>query len=66
MTSLATKLLEDFQSLPPEEQLLVRERVLRLTESRQREALERLHGASAGKNALKTLLADRSRENRRG
>jgi hypothetical protein len=66
MTVTASKLLDDFQTLSPEEQLLVRERVLSLTESIQRNAMDRLRGASAGKKLLDKLIeqraGDRSRE----
>ncbi|HTE95536.1 MAG TPA: hypothetical protein VK678_18795 [Bradyrhizobium sp.] len=62
MTAIATKLLDDFKKLPPDEQLLVRDRVISLAEARQREALERLRGASAGKGLLAKLPAERARE----
>jgi hypothetical protein len=48
MTAVANKLLDDFKKLAPEEQSIVRERVISLTEVRQREALNRLRGSSAG------------------
>jgi hypothetical protein len=66
MTAIAAKLLDDFKKLPPDEQLLVRERVISLTKARQAEALTRLRGASAGKGLLEKLLADRVRERARG
>jgi hypothetical protein len=66
MTVTASKLLDDFQALSPEEQLLVRERVVSLTENLQRSALERLRGASAGKALLSKLLTDRAGERARG
>jgi hypothetical protein len=66
MTSVAAKLLDDFETLAPEEQLLVRERVISLTESIQRKAMERLRGASAGKELLAKLLEDRAGESARG
>jgi hypothetical protein len=46
--------------------LIVRESVVSLTEVRQREALNRLRGSSAGKGLLDKLLADRARERARG
>ena len=66
MTAIAIKLLEDFKKLPPDEQLLVRDQVISLAEARQREALDRLRGASAGKGLLDKLLADRAGERARG
>jgi hypothetical protein len=66
MTAVANKLLDDFKKLAPDEQLMVRESVISLTEIRQREALNRLRGSSAGKGLLDKLLADRARERTRG
>ena len=66
MTAVANKLLDDFKKLAPDEQLIVRERVISLTEARQREALNRLRGSSAGKGLLDKLLAERARERARG
>jgi hypothetical protein len=66
MTAVANKLLDDFQKLAPDEQLIVRERVILLTEDIQREALNRLRGSSAGKGLLDKLLADRAKERARG
>jgi hypothetical protein len=66
MTAVANKLLDDFKKLAPEEQLIVRERVITLTGACQREALKRLRGSSAGKGLLDKLLADRARERARG
>jgi len=60
MIAIATKLLDDFKKLPTDEQLLVRDQVISLAEARQREALGRLRGASAGKGLLDKLLADRA------
>ena len=54
------------KKLAPDEQLIVRESVISLTEVRQREALNRLRGSSAGKGLLDKLLADRARERARG
>ena len=65
MTAVANKLLDDFNKLTPDEQLIVRERVISLTELRQREALNRLRGSSSGKGLLDKLLADRARERTR-
>jgi hypothetical protein len=62
MTAVAAKLLQDFQSLAPEEQLLVREHVVSMPESVQRQALERLRGASEGKKLVARLLEDRAGE----
>ncbi len=45
--------------------MVVRQRVISLTEGRQREALQRLRGSSAGKGLLDKLLADRLRERAR-
>ena len=58
MTAVATKFLDDFKKLPPEEQVFVRDEVILLTEARQREALKRLRGASQGKGLLAKLLAE--------
>lgn len=66
MTSVAERLLNDFETLAPDEQLMVRERVISLTEKTQREALNRLRGASAGKELLTKLLDDRAGERARG
>jgi hypothetical protein len=66
MTAVANKLLDDFKKLAPDEQWIVRESVVSLTEVRQREALNRLRGSSAGKGLLDKLLADRARERARG
>jgi hypothetical protein len=66
MTAIANKVLDDFKKLAPDEQLIVRERVISLTEARQREALIRLRGSSVGKGLLGKLLADRARERARG
>jgi hypothetical protein len=66
MTAITDKLLDDFKKLAPDEQLIVRERVISLTEARQREALRRLRGSSAGKGLLVKLLADRAGERARG
>ena len=60
MTSAAAKLLDDFETLAPEEQLIVRERVISLTEKIQKDALDRLRGASEGKELLAKLLGDRA------
>jgi hypothetical protein len=51
MTAVANKLLDDFKKLAPDEQLIVREQVISLTEAGRREALNRLRGSSAGKGA---------------
>jgi hypothetical protein len=66
MTSVAAKLLKEFETLAPEEQVLVRERMITLTESNQQKALERLHGASSGKQLLSKLIEDRAGERARG
>ena len=62
MTACANKLLDDSNKLTPGEQMLVRERVISLTEVHQREALARLRGSSTGKGLLDKLLADRAKE----
>ena len=62
MTAVANKLLDDFKKLAPDEQLIVRDSVISLAQVRQREALKRLRGSSAGKGLLDKLLADRARE----
>lgn len=66
MTAAVEKLLRDIESLALEEQLLVRQRLIRMTESVQRKALEQLRGASQGEHLLDKLLADRTRERERG
>jgi len=65
MTTVA-RLLSDFEKLAPEEQLLVRERVIHLTEGIQQKALQNLRGASEGKKLLSKLLIDRTAERERG
>ncbi len=65
MTSTAARLLDDFQTLAPAEQWMVRERVLSLTEHLQSEAVRRLHGAGAGRALVARLLADRAGERAR-
>jgi hypothetical protein len=62
MTAVVTKLLDEFKKLDPDDQLILRDRVLSLTAARQREALNRLRGVSAGKGLLAKLLNDRARE----
>jgi hypothetical protein len=66
MTAVADKLLDDFKKLPTDEQLIVRDKLITLTQVRQGEALNRLRGSSAGKGLLDKLLADRARERARG
>ena len=66
MTAIATKLLDDFDKLAPDEQAIVLQKVISRTEASQREALSRLRGSSAGKGLLEKLLADRARERVRG
>lgn len=62
MTAVAAKLLDEFKTLATDELLLVRDQVVALTEERQREALNRLRGATKGKGLLTKLLADRDNE----
>ncbi len=66
MTTLAERLLSDFKTLAPEEQIWVRERVISLTQSIQEKALQNLLGASKDKQLLSKLLADRAGERARG
>ncbi len=66
MTAVATKFLDEFEKLTPDEQLLVRNQVISRTEARQRAALQRLRGADKGKGLLAQLLADRAKERARG
>ena len=66
MTAVATKLLDEFKKLPPDEQLIVREQVISLTEARQHAALTRLRGCSAGEGLLEKLLAARAEERASG
>ena len=66
MIAVAGKLLADFKKLAPDEQWIVRDRVISLTEVWQREALNRLRGSSAVKGLLDKLLADRAKERARG
>ncbi|MDA1275794.1 MAG: hypothetical protein O2960_17380 [Verrucomicrobia bacterium] len=66
MTISATRLLTEFEKLAPDEQSIVRERVVSLTQNRQREALMRPRGASRGKGLLAKLLAERAKESARG
>ena len=62
MTAVTAKMLDEFKKLAPDEQVLVRNQVVSLTEARQREALTRLRGASTGQGLLAKLLAERARE----
>ena len=62
MIASATRLLNEFEKLAPEEQLIVRKRVVALTQDRQRQALNRLRGASRGKGLLANLLSERAKE----
>ncbi len=62
MAAVAAKLLDEFKTLATDELLIVRDQVLSLTEARQREALNRLRGASEGKELLAKLLAGRDKE----
>jgi hypothetical protein len=66
MTAMAERILAEFNSLDPQEQLLVRDRVLSVTQERQREALERLRGSGKGEHLLEKLLKDRAEERARG
>ena len=66
MTAIATKFLNEFEKLAPEEQVFVRDQVAVRTEARQREVLKRLRGSSKGKGLLAALLADRAKERARG
>ncbi len=66
MTAVAARLLDEFEKLAPEEQLLVRERVISLTESVQHKAIQYLRGASQGKGLLFKLLIERAGERERG
>jgi hypothetical protein len=66
MTTVAARLLRDFEKLAPEEQLLVRERVISMTESIQQRAMQSLRAASEGKQLLSELLVDRVGERARG
>ena len=66
MTTVAAKLLDEFAKLTPDEQMIIRERVISLTETSQYEALNRLLGASAGKGLLGKLLTERARDRFRG
>ena len=65
MTAIAAKLLDDFETLAPDEQLIVRERVISLTEQLQRNTMKRLRGSGAGKGLVDKLLADRAGERTR-
>ena len=66
MTATATKFLDEFEKLAPDEQVLVRDQVASRTEARQRGALQRLRGADKGKGLLAKLLVDRAKERARG
>jgi hypothetical protein len=61
MTAVATKFLDEFKRLAPDEQVFVRDEVISLTEARQQEALKRLRGSSKGKGLLAKLLAERAK-----
>lgn len=65
MTSMAAKLIDDFKALPLDEQLVVRERVISLTEKHQLEALDRLAGSTIGQDLLAKLIAERTKERAR-
>ena len=66
MTAIATKFLNEFEKLAPDEQVLVRNQVISRTEPRQRAALKRRRGADKGNGLLAKLLADRAKERARG
>ena len=62
MTALAHKVIDEFKSLPPDEQLVVRDEVVSLTRARHIEALERLRGVSRDEELLAALLSDRAKQ----
>jgi hypothetical protein len=66
MTAMAERILAEFNSLDPQEQRLVRDRMIAATESEQRKALERLRGSGKGEHLLEKLLKDRAEERARG
>jgi hypothetical protein len=62
MTALAERLLKDFETLDPQEQMVVRNHVLSLTQERQLQAIERFRGSSKGKDLVGKLLEERKRD----
>ena len=62
LTAQARKVIDEFKSLPPDEQLVARDEVVSLTRARHLEALERLRGVSRDEDLLAALLADRTKE----
>jgi hypothetical protein len=66
MTALAERLIKDFATLDPQEQMVVRNHVLSLTQERQLQAIERLRGSAKGEHLLEKLLKNRAEERARG
>ena len=66
MSTKAQAVVEQIKSLPPSEQDEVCEEIVAFRKRHQREAVERLRGATAGKSLLNKLLAERARERARG
>ncbi len=62
MTAAAAKVLEEFEALDPQDQMVVRDQVLSVTQQRQREALDRLRGSGKGTGLVGKLLEERRRD----
>jgi hypothetical protein len=65
MTAAIARILQDFEALDPQDQIVVRNKVVSATQQLQLEALERLTGSSKGHDLLGKLLAERKRDKER-
>ncbi len=66
VTTLAERIISDFRTLDPAEQLIVRAHVVAATQSEQRKTIQRLRGSGKGERLLEKLLKDRAEERARG
>jgi hypothetical protein len=66
MTTVAERILSDFDSLDDGEKLLVRAHVVAVTQTEQRRTIARLRGSGKGEHLLEKLLKDRAEERARG
>ncbi len=65
MTAAAARVLEDFKALAPDEQILVRNKVVSATQQGQLDALNRFAGSLQGRDLVGKLLEDRKRDKER-
>ncbi len=66
MTPTAERILSDFDALDPQEELMVRARVLAAAEPDRRDPIVRLRGSAGGERLLERLLSDRAEDRARG